>query len=134
MQQIRTLYASEDSVKKLIICVLVSIINFSALSQTGGNNLDIDKLQDEEVVLKEILFLYKLGEIRKVAFDDGSFETVKAIDKVIYLSISDSLIYQPKFNKEYAEHILKYLDSSQYYQFTWSKNENIKLLNALKSI
>jgi len=121
-------------VKKLIICVLVSIINFSALSQTGGNNLDIDKLQGEEVVLNEISFLYKLGEIRKVAFDDGSFETVKAIDKVIYLSISDSLIYQPKFNKEYAEHILKYLDSSQYYQFTWSKNENIKLLNALKSI
>jgi hypothetical protein len=121
-------------VKKLIFCVLASLINFSALSQNGVNNLDIDKLQEEEVVLNEILFLYKLGEIRKVAFDDSSFETVKAIDKVIYLSISDSLIHQPQFNKEHAAHVIKYLDSAHYYQFTWSKNENIKLINVLKSI
>jgi hypothetical protein len=128
------LYDSEVPVKKLIFCVLFGLLNLSALSQDGAKNLDIEKLQDEEVVLNEMLFLHKLGEIRKVAFDEDGFETVKEIDKAIYLSISDSLIYHPKFSKDHATHVIKYLNSFQYHQYTWSKDETIKLLHALKSI
>jgi hypothetical protein len=57
------------------------------------------------MVLNEIIFLYKLSQIREIAFNEKAFDTIKKIDTTIFLSITDSLIYQPQFNKEYADQV-----------------------------
>jgi hypothetical protein len=126
------LYATEIWVKYVGFFIL--FLHFTAFSNEENGQFEIQKLKEQEVVLNEIVFLYKLAEIRKVAFDDGSEETIKKIDSVIFLIIRDNLIYQPEFNKEFAVQVLEFLNVAKYHQFTWSADSNKKLHTLLNGI
>lgn len=119
--------------KYIILFVLISLISFSAKS-IEEKQYQIDTLEKQEVVLNEIVFLYQLGKIRKIAFNESSFETIKKIDEIILLTISDDLIYQRELNKELADQVIEFLQSAKYYKFTWSASSHEKLVNALKGV
>ncbi|MEP4889301.1 MAG: hypothetical protein ABJV04_04695 [Aliiglaciecola sp.] len=119
--------------KYISLFVLISLISFSAQS-IEEKQYRIETLEKQEVVLNEIVFLYQLGKIRKVAFNESSFETIKKIDEIILLIISDNLIYQPELNKEYADQVIEFLQSAKYHKFTWSVSSHEKLVNALKDV
>jgi len=129
---IEALYATEIQVKYFNFIIIILFFSFSTLAQQ--KQYEIDELKTQEVVLTEIAFLYTLDQIRKSAFNEKAFETIDKIDKTIFLSITDNLIYQPQFTKQHAGQVLEFLNDIQYYPFTWSTNSNDKLLRLLGSI
>jgi hypothetical protein len=107
-------------------------VSFDLVSQGDIEKFESNELKDEEVVLNEFVHLYQLASIRKVAFEEKSYDTIKKIDSVIYSLITDNLIYQPKFNKKHEKYLIDYISKTKYYQFTWTEKEHKYLLNTLK--